>query len=253
MRVLVGVKRVVDYAVKVRISADKAGAELNNIKMSMNPFCEIAVEEAVRLKENKIADEVVAVSIGPKQAQETIRTALAMGADRGIHIATDMRTDQELQPLAVAKLLAEVAKAESPDLVLLGKQSIDSDAAQTGPMVAELLGWSQAAFASEVAVDGGAMNVTRETDTGMETLSMPLPAVVTADLRLNEPRYATLPNIMKAKKKKIDTQEAADMGVDLAPRVEVLEVNDPPVRAAGIKVESVDELVDKLKNEAGVL
>ena len=253
MRVLVGVKRVIDYGAKVRVMADRTGVELANMKMSMNPFCEIAVEEAIRMKEKKLAAEVVVVSVGPAQCAETLRQALAMGADRAVHVATELRTDQELQPLAVAKLLAEVAKAESPDLVLLGKQSIDSDAAQTGPMVAELLGWSQAAFASEVAVDGGAMNVTRETDTGMETLSMPLPAVVTADLRLNEPRYATLPNIMKAKKKKIDTQEAADMGVDLAPRVEVLEVNDPPVRAAGIKVESVDELVDKLKNEAGVL
>lgn len=253
MRVLVAVKRVVDYAVKVRIAPDKSGAALENVKMSMNPFCEIAVEEAVRMKEAKLATEVVAVTIGPAKAQETLRTALAMGADRGIHIATDMRTDQELQPLAVAKLLAEVAKEEQPDIVILGKQSIDSDAAQTGPMLAHYMGCSQGNFAASVAVDGGNLTVERETDAGVETLSMPLPAVLTADLRLNEPRYATLPNIMKAKKKKIDTKDAADMGVDLAPRHTIVEVNDPPTRAAGITVDDVDSLVDKLKNEAGVL
>jgi len=253
MKILVPVKRVIDYAVKVRVSPDKSGVELKNVKMSMNPFCEIAVEEAIRLKEAKKADEVVVVSVGPKQSQETLRTALAMGADRGIHINSDMRTDQELQPLAVAKLLESVAKTENPDLVIMGKQSIDSDAAQTGPMLAGMLNWPQVTFASEVEVDGGKVTVTRETDSGTETLAMNSPAVITADLRLNEPRYATLPNIMKAKKKKIDEMQAADMGVDLTPRITTLEVNDPPVRKAGIKVDSVDELVDKLKNEAGVV
>jgi len=253
MKILVPVKRVIDYAVKVRVSPDKSGVELKNVKMSMNPFCEIAVEEAIRLKEAKKADEVVVVSVGPKQSQETLRTALAMGADRGIHINSDMRTDQELQPLAVAKLLESVAKTENPDLVIMGKQSIDSDAAQTGPMLAGMLNWPQVTFASEVEVDGGKVTVTRETDSGTETLAMNSPAVITADLRLNEPRYATLPNIMKAKKKKIDEMQAADMGVDLTPRITTVEVNDPPVRKAGIKVDSVDELVDKLKNEAGVV
>jgi len=253
MKILVPVKRVIDYAVKVRVSPDKSGVELKNVKMSMNPFCEIAVEEAIRLKEAKKADEVVVVSVGPKQSQETLRTVLAMGADRGIHINSDMRTDQELQPLAVAKLLESVAKTENPDLVIMGKQSIDSDAAQTGPMLAGMLNWPQVTFASEVEVDGGKVTVTRETDSGTETLAMNSPAVITADLRLNEPRYATLPNIMKAKKKKIDEMQAADMGVDLTPRITTLEVNDPPVRKAGIKVDSVDELVDKLKNEAGVV
>ena len=253
MKILVPVKRVIDYAVKVRIAPNKSGVELNNVKMSMNPFCEIAVEEAIRLKEKKLATEVVAVSIGPKQAQETIRTALAMGADRGIHIETDMRTDQDLQPLAVAKLLSKVVEKESPELVILGKQSIDSDAAQTGPMLAGLLNWPQATFASKLEVDGSALTITRETDGGVETIAMNGPSIVTADLRLNEPRYATLPNIMKAKKKPIDAMKADDLGVDLAPRIETVEVTDPPARKAGIKVENVDELVDKLKNEAGVL
>lgn len=247
------VKRVIDYAVKIRIKPDKTGVEMNNVKMSMNPFCEIAVEEAIRLKEKKVVTEIIAVSIGPKQAQETIRTALAMGADRGIHIETSLRTDTELQSLAVAKLLAKVVVKETPDLVILGKQSIDSDAAQTGPMLAGLLNWPQATFASELQVEENALTITRETDTGMETLAMAAPAIITADLRMNEPRYATLPNIMKAKKKSIELLKAEEMEVDLKPRIEVLEVNDPPVRQAGIKVADVNELVDKLKNEAGVI
>lgn len=251
MKVLVPVKRVVDYAVKVRVTP--TGVDLNNVKMSMNPFCEIAVEEAIRLKEKKVAKEIVAVSIGPKQSQETIRTALAMGADRGIHIETDLRTDQELQPLAVAKLLKEIVAKEAPDLVICGKQSIDADAAQTGPILAGLLDWAQGTFASEVAVDGSDVSITRETDAGVETIKLSLPAVVTADLRLNEPRYATLPNIMKAKKKKIDVLAADSLGVDLTPRIQVLEVKDPEARKAGIKVADVDELVDKLKNEAAVI
>lgn len=244
---------MIDYAVKVRISPDKSGVELKNVKMSMNPFCEIAVEEAVRLKEAKVVDEIVVVSIGPKQSQETIRTALAMGADRGIHVTTDVRIDQDLQPLAVAKIMAEVAKQVEPDIIILGKQSIDSDAAQTGPMVAGLLDWPQCTFCSELSIEGGAATVSRETDVGLESLSFNLPAVITADLRLNEPRYATLPNIMKAKKKKIESMAADSLGVDLEPRISMVECNDPPVRAAGITVGSVDELVDKLKNEAGVL
>lgn len=251
MKVLVPVKRVVDYAVKVRVTP--TGVDLNNVKMSMNPFCEIAVEEAIRLKEKKVAKEIVAVSIGPKQSQETIRTALAMGADRGIHIETDLRTDQELQPLAVAKLLKEIVAKESPDLVICGKQSIDADAAQTGPILAGLLDWSQGTFASEVAIEGSDVSVTRETDAGVETIKLGLPAVVTADLRLNEPRYATLPNIMKAKKKKIETLAADSLGVDLSPRIEVVEVKEPEARKAGIKVSDVDQLVDKLKNEAAVV
>lgn len=255
MRVLVGVKRVVDYAVKIRVAADKSGVELANVKMSINPFCEIAVEEAIRLKEKGIASEVVAVSVGPKQAQEQIRTALAMGADRGIHVATNMRLDQELQPLAVAKLLKEVVSKESPDLVLLGKQSIDGDCAQTGPMLSALLRWPQATFASKLDVsdDKASCEVERETDNGTEVVRLNLPAMVTADLRLNEPRYATLPNIMKAKKKKIESIEAASLDVDLAPRFTVVEVSEPPPRAGGITVESVDDLVDKLKNEAQVI
>lgn len=251
MKILVPVKRVVDYAVKIRVAPK--GVELNNVKMSMNPFCEIAVEEAIRLKEKKIASEIVAVSIGPKQSQETIRTALAMGADRGIHIETDMRTDQELQPLAVAKLLKEIVAKESPNLVLCGKQSIDADAAQTGPLLAGLLDWSQATFASKIALDGDALTVTRETDSGVENIKINLPSVVTADLRLNEPRYATLPNIMKAKKKKIDVIAADSLGVDLTPRHTVVSVTEPTSRKAGIKVSDVDQLVDKLKNEASVV
>jgi len=253
MKVLVGVKRVIDYAVKVRIDPSKAGVVLNNVKMSMNPFCEIAVEEAIRLKEKKVAEEVIAVSIGPKQAAETLRTALAMGADRGIHVLTDARIDQEFESLAVAKVFQDIVGKEDPGLVIVGKQSIDSDANQTGQMLAGLMDWPQATFASEITVEGDTLNLEREIDGGIQNLTMPLPAVVTADLRLNEPRYATLPNIMKAKKKKIDTIKIEDLGFDATPRIKVVSVDDPPERAAGIKVDDVDQLVSKLKDEAGVL
>jgi electron transfer flavoprotein beta subunit len=249
MRILVGVKRVVDYAVKVRIRPDKSGVEIKNVKMSMNPFCEIAVEEAVRMKEKGIATEIVAVTVGPKQAQETLRSALALGADRAIHVTTDMRVDQEMQPLAVAKIMQKIVGEESPDIVILGKQSIDDDANQTGQLLAGLLGWPQATFASEITVaeDKKQFTVMREIDGGVQTLAASLPAVFTADLRLNEPRYATLPNIMKAKKKPVDVKDAADLGVDCAPRIETLSLEDPPARAAGIPVEDVDVLVAKLK------
>lgn len=254
MKVLVGVKRVVDYAVKVRVQ--NKSVDLANVKMSLNPFCEIAVEEAVRLKESKVAKEVVAVSIGPKQCTETLRTALAMGCDRAIHVQTDLRTDyMQLQPYAIAQLFQKVVEQEGSDLVLLGKQGIDSDCGQTGPMLAGFLGWPQVTFAAnlEAKADGG-IEVERETDAGTETISIPaLPAVVTCDLRLNEPRYATLPNIMKAKKKKVDTMVAEEMGVDLDPQNEVVEVFEPPPRKAGIMVESVDQLLDKLRNEASVI
>mmetsp|Transcript_9018 Transcript_9018/g.10192 ORF Transcript_9018/g.10192 Transcript_9018/m.10192 type:complete len:255 (-) Transcript_9018:29-793(-) len=251
MRVLVAVKRVVDYAVRVRVKADKSAVDLANVKMSMNPFCEIAMEEAVRLKEKKIAKEVVAVSIGPKQCSETLRTALALGADKGIHIQTDMRPDQDLQPLAVAKILQSIVGQQGPDLVIVGKQSIDSDSNQTGQMLAGLLGWPQATFASalNLADDAKTMEVTREVDAGLQNVSMGLPAVVTTDLRLNEPRYATLPNIMKARKKPIETIQLDAMEVDAAPRLKVLSVDEPPVREAGIKVESVDDLLTKLKED----
>ena len=251
LKVVVGVKRVIDYAVKIAVKAE--GVNLANVKMSMNPFCEIAVEEAVRLKESKVADEVIAVTIGPKQSAETLRTALAMGADRGIHITTDARTDQELSPLAVAKLFQEIVGKESPDMVILGKQAIDDDSNCTGQMLSYLLDWPQHTFASEVKVEDGMIHVTREIDGGLQTLSSSLPAVVTADLRLNEPRYATLPNIMKAKKKKIETMTPEDLGVDISNNLKVVSVAEPPTREAGIKVESIDELMDKLKNEAGVL
>ena len=253
MKVLVGVKRVVDYAVKVRVQ--NKTVDLANVKMSLNPFCEIAVEEGVRLKEAKAADEVVAVSIGPKQCTETLRTALAMGCDRAIHVQTDLRTDyMELQPYAIAQLLQKVVEQEKSDLVLLGKQGIDSDCGQTGPLLAGFLGWPQVTFAAKVSVDGSGISVERETDSGTETISIPsLPAVVTCDLRLNEPRYATLPNIMKAKKKKVDTLVAEEMGVDLAPHNLVVEVFEPPPRKEGIMVESVDQLLDKLRNEAAVI
>mmetsp|Transcript_24131 Transcript_24131/g.50145 ORF Transcript_24131/g.50145 Transcript_24131/m.50145 type:complete len:253 (+) Transcript_24131:40-798(+) len=252
MRVLVGVKRVVDYAVKVRVAADKKAVDLSNVKMSMNPFCEIAVEEAVRLKESKAATEVVAVSVGPKQAQETIRTALAMGADRGIHVQTDLRTDQELDSKAVASILSKICADESPDCVILGKQSIDGDFGCTGSMLASLMSVPQCTFAANI--DFEKKTVERETDAGTEVVAFPsLPAVFTADLRLNEPRYATLPNIMKAKKKKIATLSASDLGVDLSSGNEVLEVFEPPDREAGVFVETVDELVGKLKDEAGVI
>mmetsp|Transcript_28578 Transcript_28578/g.53569 ORF Transcript_28578/g.53569 Transcript_28578/m.53569 type:complete len:253 (-) Transcript_28578:338-1096(-) len=247
MRILVGVKRVVDYAVKVRVRADKAAVELKNTKMSMNPFCEIAMEEAVRLKEKKIAKEVIAVSIGPKEAQETLRTALAVGADKAIHVVTDMRIDQDLQPLATAKILGEVAKKSEADLVVLGKQSIDDDCGQTGQMLAGLLGWPQATYASVVEPKDGKVSVTREVDGGLSTIEIDLPAVVTCDLRLNEPRYAKLPNIMKARKKPLESMNVEDLGVDITPRLKVLSVEEPPPRKAGVKVESVEELVSKLK------
>ncbi len=249
MKVLVPVKRVVDYNVKIRVKADKTGVDLANVKMSMNPFDEIAVEEAVRLKEAGVATEVVAVSIGPAQAQETLRTALAMGADRGILV----KTDDEVQPLAVAKILKAVAEAEGPQVVILGKQAIDDDSNQTGQMLAALLGWPQATFASKVTLADGKATVTREVDGGLQTVDLKLPAIVTTDLRLNEPRYASLPNIMKAKKKPIDEKSPADLGVDAAPRLKVLSVEEPPKRQAGIKVKTVQELVEKLKTEAGVI
>jgi len=249
MKILVPVKRVVDYNVKVRVKPDQTGVDLANVKMSMNPFCEIAVEEAIRLKEKGVAEEIIVVSVGPAQAQETIRTALAMGADRGILI----QTDDAVEPLAVAKLLKAVVDEESPEIVLLGKQAIDGDNNQTGQMLAALLDWPQGTFASEVAIADGKASVTREIDGGLQTLSLTLPAIVTTDLRLNEPRYASLPNIMKAKRKPIDTKAPADYGVDTAPRLSVVKVTEPPKREAGIKVESVAELVDKLKNEAGVI
>jgi electron transfer flavoprotein beta subunit len=253
MKVLVGVKRVVDYAVKVRVQ--KSSVDLANVKMSLNPFCEIAVEEAVRLKESKAADEVVAISIGPKQCTETLRTALAMGCDRAIHVTTDLRTDyMELQPFAIAQLFQKVVEREQSDLVLLGKQGIDSDCGQTGPMLAGFLGWPQVTFAANLQVDGSGLTVERETDSGTETISIPnLPAVITCDLRLNEPRYATLPNIMKAKKKKVDTISAEELGVDLAPHNEVSEVFEPPPHKEGIMVNDVDQLLDKLRNEVGVI
>ncbi|WP_086463684.1 electron transfer flavoprotein subunit beta/FixA family protein [Oceanibaculum nanhaiense] len=249
MKVLVAVKRVVDYNVKVRVKADGSGVETANVKMSMNPFDEIAVEEAVRLKEAGKAEEIVAVSLGVQQAQETIRTALAMGADRGIHV----QTDDELQPLAVAKLLKAIIEKEQPQLVILGKQAIDDDCNQTGQMLAALLGWPQGTFASKVAPEGDKVQVTREIDGGLETVALKLPAIVTTDLRLNEPRYASLPNIMKAKKKPIDQMSPADLGVDTAPRLTTLKVTEPPKRSAGVKVGSVAELVDKLRNEAKVI
>jgi electron transfer flavoprotein beta subunit len=249
MKVLVPVKRVVDFNVKIRVKTDGSGVELANVKMSMNPFDEIAVEEALRLKEAGKATEVVAVSIGPQQASETIRTALAMGADRGILV----KTDAIVEPLAVAKILKGVVEAEQPGLVILGKQAIDDDCNQTGQMLAALLNWPQGTFASKVAIDGDSISVTREVDGGMQTVKLKMPAIVTTDLRLNEPRYASLPNIMKAKKKPIADKTPADYGVDTAPRLEVLKTGDPPGRKAGAKVGSVAELVGKLKNEAGIL
>jgi electron transfer flavoprotein beta subunit len=248
MKVLVPVKRVVDYNVKVRVKSDQSGVELANVKMSMNPFDEIAVEEAVRLKEKGVATEVVAVSIGVQQCQETLRTALAMGADRGILVQTDVTTE----PLAVAKILASIAAEEQPGLVILGKQAIDDDANQTGQMLAALTGWAQGTFASKVEVAGDAVNVTREIDGGLETLALKLPAVVTTDLRLNEPRYASLPNIMKAKSKPIAMKTPADYGVDVTPRLTTLKVAEPAKRQAGIKVDSVDSLIAKLKEMGAI-
>jgi electron transfer flavoprotein beta subunit len=249
MKILVPIKRVVDYNVKIRVKADQSGVELANVKMAMNPFDEIAVEEAVRLKEAGKATEVVAVSAGVAQCQETLRTAMAIGADRGILI----ESDADLQPLAVAKLLKAVVDKEQPTLVILGKQAIDDDSNQTGQMLAALLGWPQATFASKVEVAGDKVQVTREIDGGLETLALPLPAVITTDLRLNEPRYATLPNIMKAKKKPLDTLKPADLGVDVTPRLTTLKVVEPAARSAGVKVADVAQLVEKLKNEAKVI
>ena len=249
MKVLVAVKRTIDPNVKVRVKSDQTGVETANVKMAMNPFCEIAVEEAVRMKEAGSADEVVAVSAGADKAQETLRTALAMGADRAVHIVTEA----ELQPLAVARLLKVIADEERPGLVILGKQAIDDDSNQTGQMLAALLGWPQATFASEIVFKDGTADVTREIDGGLETLNVNLPAVVTTDLRLNEPRYASLPNIMKAKKKPIDRREADALGVDISPRLAVHKVEEPPKREAGIKVADVGELVAKLRDDAKVI
>ncbi len=249
MKVLVPVKRVVDYNVKVRVKSDGSGVDLANVKMSMNPFDEIAVEEAVRLREAGVATEVVAVSCGIAACQETLRTAMAIGADRGVLVESDV----ELQPLAVAKLLKAVADKEQPQLVLCGKQAIDDDANQVGQMLAALMGWPQATFASKVVVVDGAATVTREVDGGLETIAIQLPAVITADLRLNEPRYATLPNIMKAKKKPLDTFKPDALGVDVAPRLQTVKVTEPPKRQAGVRVPDVKQLVDKLRNEAKVI
>ena len=249
MKVLVPVKRVIDYNVKVRVKADQTGVELANVKMAMNPFDEIAVEQALRLREAGTAEEVVAVSIGPAQNQETIRTALAMGADRGIHI----EAPHDIEPLAVAKLLKAVVANENPGLVLVGKQAIDDDCNQTGQMLAALLGWAQGTFVSALEIAGDKAKVTREVDGGLEHIEIKMPAIVTVDLRLNEPRYASLPNIMKAKKKPLNSLNAADLGVDIAPRLTIVKVEEPAARAAGVKVADVQELVNKLKNEAKVI
>jgi len=243
MKILVPVKRVLDYNVKPRVKADGTGVDLANVKMSMNPFDEIGVEEAIRLKEKGVATEIIAVSVGPAKAQETLRTALAMGADRAILV----QTDHAVEPLGVAKILKAIADAEQPGLVILGKQAIDDDNNQTGQMLAALTGWAQGTFASAVNVEGDSVSVTREVDGGLETVKLKLPAIVTTDLRLNEPRYASLPNIMKAKSKPLDTKSPADYGVDTAPRVKTVKVSEPPVRSAGVKVADVDELVAKLK------
>ncbi|GBE43232.1 electron transfer flavoprotein subunit beta [bacterium BMS3Bbin10] len=249
MKVLVPIKRVVDFNVKIRVRADGSGVDLANVKMSMNPFDEIALEEAIRLKEAGTAEEIIAVSIGPQKTQETIRTALAMGADRGIFI----HCDDELEPLAVAKLLKGVVEAESPQLVILGKQAIDNDCNQTGQMLAALLGWPQGTFASKLVLDGAAARVTREVDGGLQTVILKTPCIVTTDLRLNEPRYASLPNIMKAKKKPLEEKSVADYGVDVASGLKVLKTEDPASREAGEIVGNAAELVEKLKNEAGVI
>lgn len=249
MKVLVAAKRVVDYNVNIRVLSDNSGVDLNNVKMSVNPFDEIAIEEAVRLKEAGTAEEVVVVSVGAGNCQEQIRTALALGADRGILV----ETEEVMQPLAIAKVLKAVIDKEEPQLVILGKQAIDGDNSQTGPMLAALSGWSQATFASEVKIGDGTADVTREVDGGLETIRVKLPAIVTTDLRLNEPRYASLPNIMKAKKKPVDTMTPEELGVEVAPRLTTLKVTPPPEREAGIIVETVEELVDKLRNEAKVI
>ncbi len=249
MKILVPVKRVVDYNVKIRVKADQSGVDIANVKMSMNPFDEIANEEAIRLKEKGVAEEVIAVSLGEARCQETLRTALAMGADRAVHVLTDA----ELQPLAIAKLLKAIVDREQPGLVILGKQAIDDDSNQTGQMLAALLGWPQATFASKITIEDGHAVVAREVDEGTETIRVKLPAIITTDLRLNEPRYASLPNIMKAKKKPIESLSPADLGVDPAPRLRYLRVEEPPKRQAGVKLGSVAELVAKLKQEAGIV
>ena len=249
MKVLVPVKRVIDYNVKVRVKADQTGVELANVKMSMNPFDEISVEQAIRLKEAGVAEEIIAVSIGVQQCQETIRTALAMGADRGIHVLHD----GDVEPLAVAKMLKRLAEKEGPSLIIVGKQAIDDDSNQTGQMLAALLGWGQATFVSDIQIEGEQLKATREVDGGLETISVKLPSVITTDLRLNEPRYASLPNIMKAKKKPIDQISPADLGVDPSIRLEILKVAEPPQRESGVKVEDVADLVDKLRNTAKVI
>ena len=249
MKILVPVKRVIDPYVNIRVKSDQTGVETENVKMSMNPFCEIAVEEAIRLKESGNCTEIVAVSIGNQSCQETIRTALAMGADRGIHILTD----ETLEPISIAKILARIVEEESPKLVITGKQAIDGDNNQTGQMLAALTSMPQGTFASKIEIEGEKIKVTREIDGGLQTINLNMPAIITTDLRLNEPRYASLPNIMKAKKKPIDQKSPSDYGVDTAPRVKVLKVIEPPKRQAGIKVENIGELVEKLKNEAGVL
>ena len=249
MKILVPVKRVVDYNVKIKIKNDNSGVDLENVKMSMNPFDEIAVEEAVRLKEKKLCDEIIAISIGSLKSEETIRTALAMGADKGILV----ETSEDVQPLEVAKILNEIIKKNNPDLVLMGKQAIDDDSNQTGQMLAALLGWPQGTFASKLEINKQEINVTREIDGGLETLSIKIPAVVTTDLRLNEPRYASLPNIMKAKQKPIERIKSNDLGVDIKQRIKILEITEPPKKKAGIKVKSVEELVSRLHNDEKVI
>ena len=249
MKVLIAIKRVIDYNVKIRVKSDHTGVETNNVKMSMNPFDEIAVEEGIQMLESGAASEVVAVSMGPEQCQETIRTALAMGCDRGIHVSTDIN----LEPLAVAKLLASIVAKENPKLVILGKQAIDDDSNQTGQMLSAILGWSQGTFASNISIEKDNAKVTREIDGGLETLNIKLPSVITTDLRLNTPRYASLPNIMKAKKKPIDTLTPEELKVDVTNRLSTIKVVDPPTREAGVKVETVQELVDKLKNEVKII
>lgn len=249
MKIIVPIKRVVDYNVKIRVKSDQSGVELDNVKMSMNPFDEIAVEEAIRLKEAGTAEEIIALSIGPQQAQETIRTALAMGADRGILI----KSDQNVSPLNVAKIIKAVAEEENPDLIILGKQAIDDDSNQTGQMLSALLGWSQGTFASEIKLESDKLLVTREVDGGLQTIKLSMPSIVTTDLRLNEPRYASLPNIMKAKKKEITEKNPEDLNISIEQNLEIIKVSEPAQREAGVKVETVDELVNKLKNEAGVI
>ena len=249
MKVLVPIKRVVDYNVKIRVKSDNSGVELANVKMSMNPFDEIAVEEAIRLKESGTVSEIIVLSVGPQQSQETIRTALAMGADRGILV----KTDEFVEPLNVAKIIKAISDEEKPEIIILGKQAIDDDSNQTGQMLAALLGWSQGTFASELKISDGKINVIREVDGGLQTIDLKLPSVITTDLRLNEPRYASLPNIMKAKKKPIEEKNPEDYNIQISPMLEVINVSEPAQREAGIKVETVEELVDKLKNEAGVI